>query len=179
MKNIYLDKKSALALGLVCAMLFGCETAPKSEYKVIEPSKPSVSKPVAPVVTVAPPVAVPVISPDVQALKEGLALYSSGDFNGTIKKLSNAMEIWNGENKALQLDAIKHIAFSYCVTSKPLLCQQQFERALKLDPSFELAAGEIGHPLWGPVFLKAKNPKPIKPLKPFKKQKSGVESPSK
>jgi hypothetical protein len=27
---------------------------------------------------------------------------------------------------------------------------------LRLDPSFDLAPGEQGHPLWGPVFVKAK-----------------------
>jgi hypothetical protein len=51
------------------------------------------------------------------------------------------------------------LAFSYCVTSKAQLCRQQFERALKIDPSFELLPSEIGHPIWGPVFLKAKKVK--------------------
>jgi hypothetical protein len=48
------------------------------------------------------------------------------------------------------------MAFSYCVTSRPAPCRQAFDRALRLDPSFDLAPGEHGHPLWGPVFTKAK-----------------------
>ncbi|MBI3230981.1 MAG: TssQ family T6SS-associated lipoprotein, partial [Burkholderiales bacterium] len=63
------------------------------------------------------------------------------------------------KDKAVQIDAAKFMAFSYCVTNRNALCRQQFERALKLDPSFDLAAGEKGHPLWGPVFLKAKKGK--------------------
>jgi hypothetical protein len=52
--------------------------------------------------------------------------------------------------------ALKYTAFSYCVTSRPAQCRQAFDKALKLDPAFELAPGEYGHPLWGPVFAKAK-----------------------
>jgi hypothetical protein len=52
--------------------------------------------------------------------------------------------------------ALKYTAFSYCVTSRPAQCRQAFDRALRLDPSFDLAPGEHGHPLWGPVFTKAK-----------------------
>jgi hypothetical protein len=52
--------------------------------------------------------------------------------------------------------ALKYQAFSYCVTSRPAPCRQAFDRALRLDPSFDLAPGEHGHPLWGPVFTKAK-----------------------
>jgi hypothetical protein len=52
--------------------------------------------------------------------------------------------------------ALKYTAFSYCVTSRPAQCRQAFDKALRLDPSFQLAPGEYGHPLWGPVFAKAK-----------------------
>jgi hypothetical protein len=45
------------------------------------------------------------------------------------------------------------------VTSRQTLCRQQFDKALKLDPSFDLEPGEHGHPLWGPVFTKAKKGK--------------------
>jgi tetratricopeptide (TPR) repeat protein len=92
------------------------------------------------------------------ALNEGVALYDRGEFNGAIKHLSNAPEIWSAD-KAVQTRALKYMAFSYCVTSRPSLCRQQFEKALKLDPAFDLAPGEKGHPQWGPVFARAKRAK--------------------
>ena len=89
------------------------------------------------------------------ALNEGIDLYDKGDFNGAIKRLSNASEIWTS-TKGIQTQALKYMAFSYCVTSRQTLCRQQFEKALKLDPHFDLAPGEKGHPLWGSVFERAK-----------------------
>ncbi len=87
-------------------------------------------------------------------LAEGVALYNKGDYNGAIKRLGLA-DVTGGP-KAVQLAGLKYSAFSYCVTARQLLCRQQFDKALKIDPAFDLAAGEYGHPLWGPVFVKAK-----------------------
>ena len=88
------------------------------------------------------------------ALRDGMAAYDNGDYKGAIKKLG-APEIARS-SKANQLIAIKYTAFSYWVSGRPAPCRQQFDKALKLDPSFELEAGETGHPLWGPVFERAK-----------------------
>ena len=90
-------------------------------------------------------------------LKEGIAMYNNGDYNNAIKRLG-AADVTGG-SKATQLAALKYTAFSYCVTSRQTLCRQQFDKALKLDPSFDLDPGEHGHPLWGPVFTKAKKGK--------------------
>ena len=87
-------------------------------------------------------------------LQEGIRMYNDGDYNGAIRRLS-ARDVNNGP-LATRLTALKYIAFSYCVTSRPGPCRQAFDRALRLDPSFDLAPGEHGHPLWGPVFTKAK-----------------------
>jgi hypothetical protein len=87
-------------------------------------------------------------------LREGIRMYNEGDFEGAIRRLS-ARDLNNGP-LATRLAAIKYTAFSYCVTSRPAQCRQSFDKALRLDPSFELAPGEEGHPLWGPVFAKAK-----------------------
>ncbi|MFL6709489.1 MAG: TssQ family T6SS-associated lipoprotein [Massilia sp.] len=87
-------------------------------------------------------------------LADGIALYNKGDYNGAIKRLGQS-DVVAGP-KPTQLAALKYTAFSYCVTSRQNLCRQQFEKALKLDASFDLAPGEYGHPLWGPVFVKAK-----------------------
>jgi hypothetical protein len=87
-------------------------------------------------------------------LQEGIRLYNDGDYTGAIRRLS-ARDVNNGP-LATRLTALKYMAFSYCVTSRPGPCRQAFDRALRLDPSFDLAPGEHGHPLWGPVFTKAK-----------------------
>lgn len=91
---------------------------------------------------------------DGAALQEGIRLYNDGDYNGAIRRLS-ARDL-NNAALATRLSALKYTAFSYCLTSRPVLCRQSFDKALHLDPSFDLAPGEHGHPLWGPVFTKAK-----------------------
>lgn len=88
------------------------------------------------------------------ALRDGIKLYDDGDFNGAIRRLSAADG--PGEGLGNRLIALKYMAFSYCVTGRPGPCRQAFEKALKLDPSFDLGPGEHSHPLWGPVFAKAK-----------------------
>ncbi|MDB5962268.1 MAG: hypothetical protein JWP59_3562 [Massilia sp.] len=90
----------------------------------------------------------------VPGLRDGVALYDKGDYNGAVRRLGQAD--LTGANKSTQLSALKYSAFSYCVTSRTTLCRQTFDKAFKLDPAFDLAPGEHGHPLWGPVFLKAK-----------------------
>jgi hypothetical protein len=93
-------------------------------------------------------------APDGAGLRDGIRLYNEGDFNGAIRRLS-ARDVTGGP-PAMRVLALKYTAFSYCVTSRPAQCRQAFDRALKLDPDFDLAPGEQGHPLWGPVFTKAK-----------------------
>jgi hypothetical protein len=88
-------------------------------------------------------------------LGAGVDLYNAGDYNGAIKLLSGSTTIWKA-GKPVQLDALKYMAFSYCVTNRQALCKQQFEKAVKLDPAFDLEPGEKGHPLWEPVFDKVK-----------------------
>ncbi len=89
-----------------------------------------------------------------QALRDGIDLYNKGQYNDAIKRLA-APEIGAG-SRASQVQALKYTAFSYCVTSRQTLCRQSFEKAFKLDGSFDLQAGEHGHPLWGPAFARAK-----------------------
>ena len=91
---------------------------------------------------------------DQAALREGIRLYNDGQFDDAIKRLSSK-DIANGST-ATRVSALKYTAFSYCVTSRTEQCRQSFERALKLDPKFDLAPGEHGHPQWGPVFTRAK-----------------------
>jgi hypothetical protein len=87
-------------------------------------------------------------------LRDGIRMYAEGDYNGAIRRLS-ARDVASG-TVATRVTALKYTAFSYCVTSRPAQCRQAFDRALRLDPNFDLAPGEHGHPLWGPVFTRAK-----------------------
>jgi hypothetical protein len=143
----------AVLLAATAALLGGCAGFPGFDRK---PARtPSHPKAVAPVEREAPPPRDRDETPAPSAgLQEGIRLYNDGDYNGAIRRLS-ARDVNNGP-LATRLTALKYMAFSYCVTSRPGPCRQAFDRALRLDPSFDLAPGEHGHPLWGPVFTKAK-----------------------
>jgi tetratricopeptide (TPR) repeat protein len=137
--------------------LTGCAT-PEADTTVNTPATTPtpVPTPVVKPVTTPPPAPLPPVVNEASVLKEGIAAYNNGDYNGAIKRLTSAAEIWGASgSRAGQLDALKYSAFSYCVTGRQIQCRQQFDKALKLDPNFDLAAGEKGHPLWGPAFSKA------------------------
>lgn len=119
------------------------------------PAKPGQAASGAPAAANVPPPPAP--NADQVALKEGIAAYNNGEYTTAVKRLSSP-DIANG-SKATQLSALKYLAFSYCLTNRATLCRQTFEKALKLDPAFDLAPGEHGHPLWGPVFTRAKKAK--------------------
>lgn len=130
-------------MNLLLTLIFAASLAGCAGTQVAPPQAPAQA---------APP------SADQVALQEGIDLYNKGDFNGAIKRLG-AAEITGSTNKARQLEALKYQAFSYCVTSRKTLCGKQFEKALKIDPAFDLAPGEHGHPLWSPVFTRLKKTK--------------------
>ncbi|WP_230411299.1 TssQ family T6SS-associated lipoprotein [Collimonas humicola] len=129
-------------------MLSACDTIDTAKTPAAASQKPAASTP-AVVAAVPQPPAPPA------ALSDGIALYNKGSYSAAIKRLANGQDIWSAE-PSFQTEALKYMAFSYCVTSRRKLCKQQFEKALKLDPAFDLAPGEQGHPLWGPVFIQAK-----------------------
>jgi hypothetical protein len=145
---------SALACLLAAVLLAGCaETPIGASGKEPPPPNPRANAVVHGSSTEPAGPAIPA-DPAQVALRDGIAAYDNGDYQGAIKKLG-AREIANS-SKANQLIAIKYTAFSYCVSGRPAPCRQQFDKALKLDPAFELELGETGHPLWGPVFARAK-----------------------
>ena len=158
---------------IVLVALVGCETpapAPQAEPPRVEP--PGAAAPVVPVEPPPPPAP----TPGERALAEGIALYDAGDFNGAIKRLLGAKEIWSDSTTATatadKVAAHKYIAFSYCVTKRRTQCRKQFVDALTLDPGFTLEPAEKTHPIWGPEFERAKKeataatkPKPAAPTK--------------
>ena len=62
------------------------------------------------------------------ALREGIALYNDGDYNGAIRRLSSA-DMKSG-NPRERLSAAKYTAFSYCVSGRQALCRETFDAAV-------------------------------------------------
>lgn len=151
-----------LLAGLAGAtILSGCDTLkpildPKPAPRTASAPASPPARPAAQHAAPAPSPA-PAVSSEQQALKDGIEAYNKGAYNEAIKRLS-APEI-SGGSKATQVQALKFTAFSYCVSSRQLLCRQAFEKAFRIDPAFDLLPGEHGHPLWGPMFAKAKKAK--------------------
>jgi hypothetical protein len=88
-------------------------------------------------------------------LKEGIDQYDLGGFDSAIRILANSREIGAGA-PSTRIQAYKYLAFIYCVQNRITLCRLNFDKALALDPQFDLLPAERGHPQWGPVFEKAK-----------------------
>jgi Tfp pilus assembly protein PilF len=92
-------------------------------------------------------------------LEEGLENYEEGNYRIAKRRLQFALE--EGLSRPDRVEAHKYLAFIACVSSRPLTCREEFAVALELDPNFELAPEESGHPTWGPMFksVKAKQPR--------------------
>lgn len=133
-------------------LLAGCAAGPFGDYSPASSNTGRRAEDVmAPRARSAPPAPA---TRNVVALREGIKLYDDGDFNGAIRRLG-AVDV-PSEAIGNRLIALKYMAFSYCVTGRTLPCRQAFDKALRLDPSFDLGPGEHSHPLWGPVFERAK-----------------------
>ncbi|WP_447752318.1 TssQ family T6SS-associated lipoprotein [Pseudomonas nicosulfuronedens] len=87
------------------------------------------------------------------AFDEGLRQYEAGHYDLAEEQLLSPA-IWAADTQ-VQLKALKYLAFSYCVTERPIQCRFAFDRALQIDPTFHLGTAEASHPLWGPVFVLA------------------------
>ena len=146
-------------LTLLVLAVAGCQ----APAPVAQPEPPKVAAPEPeppPPAPAPPPPPPPVVTPSARALASGISLYDAGDFNGAIKSLLGAKEIWGDSTSADALPnkvaANKYLAFSYCVTNRRTQCRKHFVDALKLDPEFTLEATEKSHPGWGPEFERAK-----------------------
>lgn len=90
-----------------------------------------------------------------QYLEVGLKQYDQGQYKRATSALLQSLEA--GLSPAKQIVAHKHLAFIYCTSNKVSLCRYQFNKAIEVDPGFELAPAEAGHPQWGPVFRSVKS----------------------
>ncbi len=77
--------------------------------------------------------------------------YAEGRYGNVVRTVTLSTEL-DGATRATRVEAYKLQAFSYCVRDYRQLCEESFVRALMLQPDFDLAANERGHPQWGPAF---------------------------
>ena len=90
-----------------------------------------------------------------QILLTGIRAYENGKYNEAMKALQASLN--RGLNDRDQVQAHKYLAFIDCVSNEDVKCRSQFRMALTIDPTFELAPAESGHPIWGPVFRSVKD----------------------
>lgn len=84
----------------------------------------------------------------------GIAHFEAGNY-AEAEHMLLTPEVWQASSSQ-QLRALKFLAFTYCVSERPQLCRQSFERAFQLDPVFALEPAEQGHPLWGQAYAEAR-----------------------
>ena len=142
------------------ALLGGCATPPGSQPakpKSVAPPVDTQAKPqpVAPAYTPAPVPAQVETSASEKSLAVALASFDRGEYSLAMKQLKPLTTDTVLETSD-RLKAIKALAFSQCLTRAVLACRKTFEAAFQLDPDFDLAPAEQGHPMWGPQFLQAR-----------------------
>jgi len=87
-------------------------------------------------------------------LAAGIRSYEDGNYKESMSQLQSALKAGLADTGKVQ--AHKHLAFIHCVSGRQAPCREEFRKALAINPKFDLAPAEAGHPLWGPVFAKEK-----------------------
>jgi len=90
-------------------------------------------------------------------LASGIRQYENANYAEAARLLQSGLDQGLGSND--EVKAHKYLAFIHCISGREQRCRDEFRAALKIDPSFELAANEAGHPIWGPAFRSAKGRK--------------------
>lgn len=83
-------------------------------------------------------------------LAAGINAYENGNYAESLRQLQAALNA--GLSNPDQVRAHKYLAFIHCVSGRTTACRNEFRKAVAIDPDFELAPAEAGHPMWGPVF---------------------------
>lgn len=89
-----------------------------------------------------------------QNLATGLRQYDEGKYSEAARSLQASLG--EGLGSKDQITAHKYLAFIHCISGRERQCRDEFRKALKIDPAFELEPAEAGHPIWGPVFRSVK-----------------------
>lgn len=121
--------------GAIAAILLGCESAP---IKALQEEFKSLFQ----------------LHKGEADLASGIKQYEDGNYSAAARLLQSSLDQGLGRND--QVRAHKYLAFIHCISGRERRCRDEFRAALKIDPSFELAANEAGHPIWGPAFRSVK-----------------------
>lgn len=128
--------KFVVAMAASAVLLAGCASGPASEITnpfagLFQPTKAE------------------------QALAAGIKQFEEGEYADATKNLQSALDL--GMSRASdRTKAHKYLAFMHCVSGRQRPCQDEFRKALEINPSMELEPSETGHPIWGPEFRSAK-----------------------
>lgn len=90
-----------------------------------------------------------------QALSAGIKHFEEGEYAEATKSLHSSLDL-GLTGASDKMTAHKFLAFIHCVSGRPRQCQDEFRKALDVNPSMELEPSEAGHPIWGPEFRSAK-----------------------
>ncbi|MCX7231020.1 MAG: TssQ family T6SS-associated lipoprotein [Burkholderiales bacterium] len=90
-----------------------------------------------------------------KTLDRAVAQFEQGKFAEAIRMIQESPEIV-ADGPAVRTQSLKTLAFAQCVAGRRPACRRSFDALLVLDPSFELAPAETGHPSWGPEFDRAR-----------------------
>jgi tetratricopeptide (TPR) repeat protein len=90
-----------------------------------------------------------------QMLSDGIVKYDGGDYTAAIHLLEGSLKEGLRE-KADQVKAMKHVAFTLCLEGKLPQCRAEFLKIYDVDANFDLAPAEEGHPFWAKTFASAK-----------------------
>jgi tetratricopeptide (TPR) repeat protein len=91
-----------------------------------------------------------------KSLASGISEYEQGNYRKAAALLQASLD-QGLPARSDRVKARKHLAFIHCISGRHAQCREQFRSTLRIDPSFELAANEAGHPIWGPVFRSVKS----------------------
>jgi hypothetical protein len=89
------------------------------------------------------------------AIEDLRLAYEAGRYAEVAQRVGLSVDLQTAP-PTLHVEALKLQAFSYCLLNDAGRCKQSFNRLLKRYPTFDLAATESQHPMWGPVFQRAK-----------------------
>ena len=88
--------------------------------------------------------------------RAGLQQFDDGAPADAARNLQYALDA-GGLSPADQANAHKHLAFIHCAANRERPCYDEFRKGFAIDPNLRLAPAESGHPVWGPVFITARN----------------------
>ena len=90
-----------------------------------------------------------------QMLANGMQKYDAGEY-AEAHKLYEAALKEGLKDKADQIKAMKHSAFTLCLRDRFRECRAEFIKIFEVDPNFDLSPAEAGHPSWTKTFAAAK-----------------------